>query len=387
VVALALVLASSLLLGEVHGAWNLDEEGLLFSTWQLQQGRLCMPGDASLRSVHTVLVDGLICSKYPPGASLLYLLPGRLGPALATGAAVLGVGLVGRQLDARHAGWLALGPLLLVNGSLYLAEVPALAGIALALASRERPLLGGLGLGFAVLCKPVLGALALPFVLLAVGWRVLPGFALGLLGVALHDLWVTGSPWTLPYTLYAPTDHPGFGADLGGSPLEFGAPTGHTPLEGLGHTAFNALGFAMWAGGHGGLLLAAPLGLRGAPRLGWALGGFGLALVALYFAYWFPGVHHAGPIYWVPLVLVTAPLAARAAEGWLLRVLLITGLPLAWVWAGMSWNKELSTAVAERAELLDQPGTTWVEGPLSPVANVDAEAAAVYRVKTDPEAP
>ncbi|MCB9745117.1 MAG: hypothetical protein H6741_19150 [Alphaproteobacteria bacterium] len=403
-VLLSLLLGEGLLQGS-HGAWNLDEEGYRLAAWQLAEGRLCLPlpigitedQGAALRSVHSFLSRGTLCAKYPPGAPLFFAAAvklgwPRLGPALATGLAVLTLGLLGRRLGAGpRAAWLALAcPLLLLNGSLWLSEALVLAtlGLGLAVTLAGGPFLGGLALGFAGCTKPALAAAALPAFAWAAGprgwWSLGLGGLPGLGGLMVHDLAMTGSPLTLAFSAYWPLDRPGFGPELGGHPLEFGPGDGHSPAEGLRHLGMNALLFALWACGHGGALLLSlreGWARRGQPLVQ-ALALFALGLLGLSFAYWYPGEPNAGPIYLVPLLLAVLPLAA-AAEGRLAWGVLLSGVLLSWGVAGAQWQRALGPAVQGRAQLLGQTGLVVVEGALLPVANLGFEGETVYALESE----
>ncbi|MCB9742310.1 MAG: hypothetical protein H6741_25715 [Alphaproteobacteria bacterium] len=397
--ALGALFIGEVLLQGTHGAWNLDEEGYRLAASQMARWRLCLPmpegleGAEALRSVHGFFARGALCAKYGPGAPALFA-PGfalglpRLGPALCTGLAVLGVGLLGRGLGAgTRAAWLAaLCPLLLLNGSLFLSEAPALGVLALGLSvtSAGSPFLGGLLLGLVGLTKTPLAAAALPAFLWLAGprgvWPLLLGGLPPLAALAAHAIALTGDPLTLPFSAYWPLDRPGFGPEVGGHPLEFPDGDGHAPAEGLRNLGVNLLLLALWAGGHGGVLLLAARQAwrRRGERLAQALVLLSLGVFGLYFAYWYPGELSAGPVYMIPLLAAALPLAATA-EGRLERAVLLSGVLLSFGVASAQWQRALGPAVAGRAALQSLRGLVILEGEgLLPVANTGFDEGVVY---------
>jgi len=202
-----------------------------------------------------VLNDGRFASRYFPGTGAWiapWLAIGKpiWGLWLAHVLVAVGMLLIGTRLAGTGAGLTAglltaLSPGMVLFGNLFLAHLPALAGLTLFLWAflrlMDQPrwsegLLAGTGLAFAMLCRPLTaGAIGLPFGLwwMSQGIRsrrpaatptplqwlgtsaALAGpLLVGFLIIGCQNATVTGSVWTTPYSryneLYTPYQRYGF---------------------------------------------------------------------------------------------------------------------------------------------------------------------------------
>ncbi|HVS66005.1 MAG TPA: hypothetical protein VMT85_21160 [Thermoanaerobaculia bacterium] len=146
------------------------------------------------------------------------------------------------------------------------------------------------------------------------------------LAIALYDLAVTGSPWRLPWSLYFPSEHYGFGLI---SPEL--ADYRHTPFKALQNLLVAGVRIDQWwLGWPSSLLLPLVAWLAlGRPSRGAAVWGVaGGALIAFNVGYYSPGVSDTGPIYYHELALLLAALAGVTIAAGFRRVPKLTAAVL-----------------------------------------------------------
>ena len=275
--------------------------------------------------------------KYLPGEPLVQVPGTLLGvPALvhlplAALTLAAWAAAVRRRAGPDASAWatvlVALSPMFVLTTATGLSHASALACAALAALGyewlrAERPFAGAALLGLALACllavRPhsalavgaVLGPLALARLLrarrFAAAALLATCAAAGLLAVALYDRAVTGSPWTLPWSLYEPVEHYGFGNVLEGSRYL------HGPRQALENLLVSAVRFnGWWLGWPASLALLFVPGALSRRALG-AWGAVAIAAVLLHVGYYSPGVSDTGPVYYYELLL-PASLAGAAA--------------------------------------------------------------------------
>lgn len=307
---------------------------------------------------------------------------------------------------------LAVSPCFLFTSATFLSEVPALAGVALAVYGLEvRGLRGGLwiglGLGFALVCRPQVAAPCGLALLFSGRWdrRMLLGAVLGIAApvasIFAYDRALSGNAWTLPWAL-AGVERLGFGHVLGNAYR-------YTPLQGLKEigvvlTRLNgwALGWPIsWLGPLAWIALRCPRWKLVRP---WAL--VALATLGFQFFYYTVGTSDTGPIYHYAMlpffaVSTVAALEVLLAGRWrastlgVLAALVLLGTG-SFVLEQSGRLRRLSDAIAARIHLkgmktpallfLDdevwEPLPGWVFGPPSRERSPDAPV--VYYPYTSP---
>ena len=273
-----------------------------------------------------------------PGAAVG--LPPLLHLPLAALALLAWFAAVRRRAGPEVASWatllLAWSPMFLLTTPTGLAHATALAAVAAAglgyeWLRAERPIGGAALLGgslAALLTVRPQVAVAIGLVLGPLGaWKLLRRrrlaalatltmtAALGAIAVALYDRAVTGSPWVLPWSLFHPAESYGFG-----TPIE-GHPHRHGIREACENLLVSVVRFnGWWLGWPLSLALLVMPGARGRGH-----GGLGpwpavaLALVAVNFAYYSPGVSDTGPVYYYELLLPASLAGAYALRAALER--------------------------------------------------------------------
>jgi hypothetical protein len=224
---------------------------------------------------------------------------------------------------------LALSPMFVFTNGTGLSNSTALcamvlAGLGLLWCREGRPLAGavlaGGALGFACTVRPqvavpiggVLGVVLLRHLVRARRFGALAACVASggvfLLAIGVYDRAITGSPWRLPWSLFPSHETLGFVA-----PHSVGAALSNLLVS-----------LVRWNGWWLGLPLS--LGVvavwwaLGRPRCGLRLWGTaGLALVALDFLYYSPGVADTGPVYYAELLLPGSLLVGAAIAGALVR--------------------------------------------------------------------
>lgn len=327
-----------------------DDIIMEFQAKILAMGRLYAPAPAmpEFFDVEFALVDGpKWYGKYFLFQSLL-LVPGiwagmvwAVHPLLA-GVAVLLVYAIGRELlnekIARVAAMLmVLSPIRLTMFSMTMSHAScmvllllfALAVIKVVKDARRIGwgFIAGLSLGMAFNSRPLTtmamgGTIAL-CALPAMPWRKLrwgtPIAALFAFAIMLTVFWaynaaLTGDPRLTPFAKWSPSDHPGFGPDVG---IEYWNPRdrGHTPAKALYMNAFlNAelVGSNLTGWGYASLALLAGAVVFSRRRLqAWVLALPALALVCSYAMYYVHGSFAGQPRYWseaIPALLLLVAL-------------------------------------------------------------------------------
>jgi hypothetical protein len=337
----ALVLCGGVMLFVLQGRVIVDDE----ITYRLQasllsEGRLADPdlppfqGDA-----FQVWTNAGLTGKYLFGEPLVQLPGFLLGiPALLhllLAAVTLRFWYLGVRMQAgvEVAAWatmlLAVSPLFLLTSAVGLSHTTSLccvvlAGYGLVLMRQDRPWAGVLiaanAIGFCAAVRPqvagpvgiVLACAALGYLIARRQWAPLAGFAgcgAAWLGLLLAYNWaLTGSPLTLPWALYLPIEHYGFGYVW--------------EHEGYRHSvwkAFENLGVSLlrfngwWLGWPASLALVGAWlwwDHRAAAARLWLCAGAVLALFN--FAYYSPGISETGPIYYFEWLLPAAVVGGYA---------------------------------------------------------------------------
>ena len=345
--AAALLLATALLALLGGRALTADELTYEMQADLLLQGRLFE--DRLPRWGHeafTVWTERGATGKYLFGEPLVQApgaavgLPALLHLPLAALTLIAWFAAARRRAGTEVAAWATLlvawSPMFLLTTPTGLAHATALAAAAAAglgyeWLRAERPLAGaallGGALGFLLAVRPQV-AVAIGLVLGSLAaWLLLrrrqPGAlallastaALGALAVALYARAVTGSPWTLPWSLFHPVESYGFG-----TPIE-GHPHRHGLLEAFENLLVSVVRFnGWWLGWPLSLALFALPGARGRDH-----GGLGpwpavaLAVVVVNFLYYSPGISDTGPIYYYELLLPAALAGGHALRAALAR--------------------------------------------------------------------
>jgi hypothetical protein len=234
--------------------------------------------------------------------------------------------------DATIAAWstvfLALSPMLVMTSATGESQITALACIVLAGLGYEwlrtfRPragaLLVGASLGFGLTVRPqsavpagvVIGVAACWVLLRRRDWvsiAILVGAsACFVAAICAYDRALTGSPWTLPWSLQCAAERYGFGRPMPFLSYE------HTPLRALRNIGVVAVRFNGWW--LGWPLSLGVLGLwawLGRPSRGCALwAGVGLAVVVFEAGYYGTGVSDTGPVYHFELLLPASLVAGN----------------------------------------------------------------------------
>ncbi|MBN1426488.1 hypothetical protein JXA88_18215 [Candidatus Fermentibacteria bacterium] len=304
VVALAVLLRHTVLahLPFVPG----DEDEYLFQARIFARGRISAPappGAASFWAPGLLIHKGRWFGHHQPGHSLLLAAGVLLGapglvPALSSGLTVLLLSLTAQKIGGRDAGiltgLLALSsPMLLMTGATLVSETTSLllvvAVIWLLIAQpcgdRRSPLWAGLVLGALLNVRIITGMGALLAALLLVGRgyrRLIPGIAVGLAALVLHNTMTTGAPLMLPFQLYEPQAM-GFKGNFG-------------PAKAVAHLVRNVILLNFWLLGWPLSLILVRRGCRERGRVAWA-GVVFVAWIALATAfYWHPGQVATGPL-------------------------------------------------------------------------------------------
>ena len=315
-----------------------DGVALVFQARNFALGRLWSPSFEvpGFFDHEFVVNDGRWYGKYFPGASAIFALgilggaPGWVNPLLGGGAILLVFRLGRRAFGTTEAlvatALAATTPMLLLQSASYLSH-PAtlffLAAFAVAFLgppTARRRTVAGLALAAAILCRPQAALpFALPFAAAAIPAFVrrpaeraslLAAAAGGALGVALlaaYSFALTGSPLTTPFQAYSAHDRLGFG------PVGVEWAGSFTPAHAIGNLRYQLESLAPFVSWVPPLLLAlavVPFLVGRAGVAGRLLGASGLALVALFFFYFHPGIH-LGPRYWTEALPALAVLAGR----------------------------------------------------------------------------
>jgi hypothetical protein len=291
-----------------------DSQAQLFHARIFLRGHLVAPSPPSPAHflADHVIVEPAFYSQYPPGHTALLALGEALGvpflvnPALGAATLLLlrrvGEALFDRRTGRRAALLALASPFVLWMSSEAMNHATALVLVLLGMLSLARTsstgragwsLLAGAALGGVLLVRPVTAiALGLPLGLWTL--RELRGrpallvpmlassAAMGALLLAFNAA-TNGDPLLMGYLVRWGPSH-----SLGFHPSPWGAP--HTPWRGLDHTLSNLDGASvfLWGGAFPGLALVALGALRERARpLTWALVAMPLAVLVIYFFYFF----------------------------------------------------------------------------------------------------
>jgi hypothetical protein len=334
----SLVLISVVMFDILRGRAIVDDELTYSSTADFfLEGRIggeVPPGMP--REPFSIRTNRGLTGKYLPGESLVQV------PGAAIGqAALMHLPLAALTLfclwqatlllsgDERLAAWsvalVAASPMFILCSATMQSQPSSLAalavaGLGVAHAMRGRAWLGalllGIGVDLAVLCRI---QSAVPFgtvlVLFAIAalWRrrAFPSLALlvailagGAASIAMYDAMLSGSPLTLPWTLYKPVEHYGFGQVL---PIDSFRHSARTLIENLGVVLVRMN--AWWLGWPVSLPLLV-FGRRGRLPLHWMIGA--IVFVVVQAGYYSTGVSDVGQIYHYELLIPLALLGASA---------------------------------------------------------------------------
>jgi hypothetical protein len=312
----------------------LDAVSYDFQAGILRTARLALPVPPlvdALKGPFELALDGRWFSQYPPGAAAAYALGGWLAGPLAGLVLLASTGWVAGRLYGPEARRLAvllgvLSPFLLFQSGSYLSHpisgaLVSLALVAFVFGEQDHPrgyLACGALLGATFLVREVASVLfALPLAIRLVSekrWRALALLLVtGLPFLAIYLAYntaQTGNPLLLPRAVFDPTDHFGFGDNIGFHHR-------HTLAAGLANTdeLLTLLQFDLF-----GWPPLFALGLLGLPFLlgraqTWDLPcaeGF-LTFVVAYVAYFYHGVA-LGPRYYFEALPWLLLLAARGVQ-------------------------------------------------------------------------
>lgn len=359
--ALSVLLSTALLLGVFGGRAIVDDELTYAMQAQLlADGRLAIDNLPSItREPFTVASELGFTGKYLPGEPLVQLpgvlvgLPALMHLPLAALTLLLLHRLVAMTVDRTLAAWavilLALSPTFIVTAATGQSTTTSLFCVVLAGYGLARlrhgggPVRGALLLGFAVSfgmhVRPQATAPVGTVLVVAAGLSLVRGrrwLALALLAAVLtlgagtvlaYNHVVAGSPLTLPWFLFQPIEHYGFGRVWTNVDYE------HTPLSALVNLAVVAVRFnAWWLGWPASLLVMLWWWWRvGRPARGaglWLI--CGAAVVVFEGLYHSTGISDTGPMYHfellVPLVWLGAHAVRRGMQvhpRWAVAVLLV----------------------------------------------------------------
>jgi 4-amino-4-deoxy-L-arabinose transferase-like glycosyltransferase len=346
------------------GSVNHDEPMYTFSARMLESGRLTLPASYDpFRPWAAGVRDGRLVLKYTPVWPSVLALGGRLGSmrlgaALAAAAAVVLIGLLGRELFGRWtegllaAAFLLLSPLFVLQSGTYLPYVFQLAlDLAVALlvlgAVRRWPaddapapravvarlLAAGLLWGAACFARPYDALLiATPIavavlvawrheirrLLAAAGWTAL-GAVLPISALLTYNAVLMGGPLRSTFSVTGPDDRLGFGPRGVFATRTFD----FSRHDGLVSLFSNLAQLPAWVFGGVVLVALSLFGLwrsrRGGPAI-WAVAGIVVSFAAGYAVFWspysivklWPGSATMGPFYHLPLLI---PLALFGAAG------------------------------------------------------------------------
>jgi 4-amino-4-deoxy-L-arabinose transferase-like glycosyltransferase len=360
-----------------------DEHANVFQAKVFASGNLAVrtPGVSSNSFYIPFILDqnGWRFGKYPPGYSLLlapvaWIDQWWLVNALAAGAIVLGVYLLGRDLFDASTGLLAaalglLAPMfILLSGALIsnfvtMALVTFFAwGFSRARRARRADqmppagfaALAGITIGLAFITRPWTAfAIGLPFAMqalidLARRWRrvwrsyaiMLAVFAVIALSLPLYNAALTGSPLASTYELWWPMDRIGFGPGIGPSP------GGHNPYVAIVNFRLDFSSFGQMLSGWPNVIgvslawlpILAGLLLPPLTKRDWALALPPVTLIGAYFLYWARGSSLYGPRYYAEAMPFLWLIAARGLikicairNPWPRRVVYVA-LPLLIAW-------------------------------------------------------
>jgi 4-amino-4-deoxy-L-arabinose transferase-like glycosyltransferase len=337
------------------GSINHDEPMYVFSARLLQSGRLTLPASyAPFRPWASGVRDGKLVLKYTPVWPSVLALGGklgsmRLGAALASAAAVVLIGLLGRELFGRWregplaGGFLLLSPLFVFQSGTYLPYVFQLAldlavmllvlGALRRWPSDNAPVPTGvvarlLAAGFLwggacfarpydafLLAIPIAAAVIVAWrrrlgrLLTAAGWTGL-GAILPIGAFLAYNTVLMGGPLRSTFSVTGPDDRLGFGPRgvFASSTFRF------TRGDAVTSLSSNLGQFPGWVFGGVVLVALALFGLwrhrRGGPAI-WAIAGVAVSFAFGYAAFWspysivklWPGSATMGPFYHLPLLI------------------------------------------------------------------------------------
>lgn len=348
-----------------------DEVVYLLQAQYLADGKLYLAGIPSraLDVISTSTHQGHWFGIFPVGWPAILAVgvalgaPSLVNPVLTGVAVLVGHGVARRLWDLRTANLaaflLATSPWLLFLGSSYMSHVAAILAGMLAMRGsfevsedsqpRRWSLLGGSALGVLVLIRPfegVLLGLACAGIYVVRRRAVVPTpqaavfaiVAIGVGGLTLpYNHALTGHALVDPITqyfdrmFYPGANRLGFGADVGNVGWENDALPGHSPLEALINTSWNAslVQLELFGWGFGSLAIVLLAVAAGAGAFdGAMIGALSVAVLvwAGYCLYWYSAADF-GPRYWsqmiMPLAALTAAALARLSSGGFLKRLVV----------------------------------------------------------------
>jgi len=302
-----------------------DEDEYIFQAKIFARGALTAPAP---EPAHPFWAPGILVHEdrwmghHQPGHSLFLSLGLILGsanliPALMTGLTVLLLTLSGRALGGKETGYLTgiLGmtsPMLLMTGATLVSETTSLLLVALGFwliirqpgRMKNSILCAGFILGVLFNVRLLTAMCTIAALVCVMPIRnlryLLPGLLAGMLFAAVHNTFVTGSPWIFPFNMYE--------VDAIGFKEKF------RPIEAFGHSIRNIFLLNLWLLGWPISFLLLKPGLSTMPsRLKRSVGVFFITLLLVYAFYWHPGQIATGPL---RLYEVSFPLLVICGLGW-----------------------------------------------------------------------
>ncbi len=397
-----LVVLSWLMFGVFRGRALVDDElAYYLQADLLRHGKLatqCLPGAAR---ASCMIASRLGCTgKYLPGEPLVQI-PGLMlgmAPLMHLVVALLTLWCTYRALSLLEneevAGWaclfLGLSPMFLFTAATGMSQTTSLGCLALAAygyaharegSPARAALLVGVGVGFGVLVRPQSMVPMGAVVVLATMWAlrrkhrwgalaaltgVLCLFAAALFG---YDMLLTGSPLKLPWYLSRITEHYGFGKVFDQFAYR------HTVPRAMVNLLVSLIRFnAWWLGWPLSLAVLWYWNRMGRPmRHGKVWLWSSLALIAVLFCYFSPGMSDVGPVYYFELLLPACAVGGSAAVAALERRPRLTRLFLV-VQFVLGTGVFVAYQSARISRLLDA-----IHGPVDhKLAQVDTPALVLY---------